>query len=272
MDDLTDESIQLIIFSPPYGPVVRDYGRDKRDVARGNLGNWITGLTEVITECERVLQPGRVMAINIANVLEGKVGHQTNYVMWISWIVEQIVGGFYLFRDIIWRKPMGAYNVNISGHWVKTEERPMSLHPQPLTEHILIYKKEGDYEPPERQEWDHNYYKSRHLTPAQQVMYGVENFQDEIRRDYWYFNTVAYRLKEHPAVFPIELPLRIIRAYSFEGEIVLDPFAGSGTTLDAAAQSRRVGYGHEIYPTYIEVIKQKMSRYCGLLDSFEVIE
>jgi len=271
MDDLEDESIHLIIFSPPYGNVVRDYGNLDDDISSGTFKKWYDGMAQVVSECLRVLQPGRVMAINIANVLEGEVGHQTNYVMWMSWIVEQEVGGFYLFRDVIWRKPMGAYNTNISGHWVKTEERPMSLHPAPLTEHILIYKKEGKYIPPENQEWDRNYYKSKILTPLDEVMYGVKNFQDEIRKDYWYFNTTPHRLKEHPAVFPIELPSRIIRLYSFEWETVLDPFAGSGTTLEASARLRRVGYGYEIYPQYVKVIKEKMSKFVGLLDSFEVI-
>jgi DNA modification methylase len=271
MSDLEDNSVQLIIFSPPYGNLVRDYGDKTEDISSSSFQVWYEGMGRVVGECKKVLQEGRVMAINIANVLEGQVGHQTNYVRHISNVVEGEVSGFYLFRDIIWRKPMGAFNVNISGHWIKKEEQPMSLHPHPLTEHILLYKKEGKYEPPERQEWDRNYYRSRHLTPVQQAMYGVGNFQDEIRKDSWYFNTTPSRLKEHPAVFPIELPIRIIRLYSYEGETVLDPFSGSGTTMEAAAQLLRNGYGYEIYPKYIEVIKSKMSKYCGLLDTFEVV-
>ncbi|KKR24860.1 MAG: DNA-binding protein [Candidatus Levybacteria bacterium RIFCSPHIGHO2_12_FULL_39_39] len=235
MSDLEDESVHLMLTSPPYfnakmyskRPIKEDLGNIH------DLDEWFETITEVWREVFRVLQPGRKAFINIMNLpVRGNGTFRTlNLVGRTVDVMEQI--GFIFKRDIIWQKTNG-----VRAHF-GTYPYPGGILINNMHEFILEFNK------PERK----NFNKYAHLSRAQKESSRMDkNFWLSIKNsDVWVMkpeNSGGNR--SHVAPFPFELPFRIIKAFSFIGETILDPFLGSGTALKAAADLGRNGVGYEL--------------------------
>ncbi|MBC7327208.1 site-specific DNA-methyltransferase [bacterium] len=238
MENLADESVHLMITSPPYFNT-KMYSREPIENDLGNihdLNEWLEKISEVWKEVFRVLQSGRKAFINIMNLpvrLKNGSFRTLNLVGWTIDICEKI--GFIFKRDIIWHK-------------TNSVRAPFGTYPYPggillNNAHEFIL----EFEKPEKEGKD----KYGHLTKEQKEQSKLDKeFWLTIKKsDVWIMKPQGSGdRRNHVAPFPYELPYRLIKAYSYIGETVLDPFVGSGTTLLAAADLGRNGIGYEINP------------------------
>ena len=237
MHYLADNSVHLMVTSPPYF----DAKMYTPAPLEGDLGNihdleaWLREIGRVWAEVYRVLQPGRKAFINIMNLPVRQNGpfRSLNLVGKTIDLCESL--GFVFKREIIWQKTN-----SVRAHF-GTYPYPGGILLNYAHEFILEFEKPAPK----------NYRKYAHLTPEQREASRLEKaFWLEIKKsDVWLLPPEkSGARRSHVAPFPYELPARLIRAYSFVGETVLDPFAGSGTTLLAARDLGRHGVGYEIVP------------------------
>lgn len=238
MDDLEDNSIHLMITSPPYFntkmysrvPIVEDLGNIH------NIEEWFEKIGAVWKEVYRVLQPGRKAFINIMNLpirLENGSYRTLNLVGRTIDLCEKI--GFIFKRDIIWHKTNA-----VRAHF-GTYPYPGGILINNMHEFILEFDKPGKK----------GFNKYGHLNKEQKEQSKLDKqFWLSIKKsDVWVMKPQpSGDRRKHIAPFPYELPFRLIKAFSYIGETVLDPFVGSGTTLFAAADLKRNGIGYEINP------------------------
>jgi DNA modification methylase len=238
MDDLSDGSVHLMITSPPYFNT-KMYSRESIENDLGNVHNideWFEEIGKVWKEVYRVLQPGRKAFINIMNLpirLENGGFRTLNLVGRTIDVCEKI--GFIFKRDIVWHKTNA-----VRAHF-GTYPYPGGILINNMHEFVLEFDK------PEKKGFN----KYGHLTKEQKEQSKLDKeFWLSIKKsDVWLMKPQASGDKRsHIAPFPYELPYRLIKAFSYVTETILDPFAGSGTTLLAAADLKRNGIGYEINP------------------------
>ena len=238
MDDLADNSVHLMITSPPYFDT-KMYSREPIEGDLGNIHNvdeWFEKIGEVWKEVYRILQPGRKAFINIMNLpirVENGGFRTLNLAGRTIDVCEKI--GFVFKRDIIWHKTNA-----VRAHF-GTYPYPGGILINNMHEFILEFDK------PEKKGFN----KYGHLTKDQKEQSKLDKeFWLSIKKsDVWVMKPQGSGdNRRHIAPFPYELPYRLIKAFSYIGEIVLDSFVGSGTTLLAAADLKRNGIGYEIVP------------------------
>lgn len=238
MEDLSDNSIHLMITSPPYFDT-KMYSKKPIDGDLGNIHNvdeWFEKISEVWKEVYRVLQPGRKAFINIMNLpirLENGGFRTLNLVGKTIDVCEKI--GLIFKRDIIWHKTN-----SVRAHF-GTYPYPGGILINNMHEFILEFDK------PEKKGSN----KYGHLTKEQKEQSKLEKeFWLSIKKsDVWLMNPQGSGdNRKHIAPFPYELPFKLIKAFSYIGETILDPFVGSGTTLLASVDLKRNGIGYEIVP------------------------
>jgi site-specific DNA-methyltransferase (adenine-specific) len=242
MNELSNNSVNLVITSPPYWQL-KDYGTDDQIGYNDSYENYINNLNLVWQECYRVLQNGCRLCVNIGDQFARSVYYGRYKIIPIRTEIIKFCEtiGFDYMGAIIWQK---STTMNTSGG-----ATIMGSFPYPRNgiikldyEFILLFKKGGK---PEK--IDKNLKELSKMTKEEWNTY----FQG-----HWNFNGV--RQDEHIAMFPEELPKRLIKMFSFVGDTVLDPFVGSGTTSLVAKNLGRNSVGYEINSKFIEMIKQKL--------------
>lgn len=242
LNKIEDKSVQLIITSPPYWQL-KDYGTDDQIGFNNNYEEYINNLNLVWQECNRVLADGCRLCINIGDQFARSVYYGRYKVIPIRTEIIRFCEslGMDYMGAIIWQK---TTTMNTSGGGAI-----MGSFPYPRNgilkidyEFILIFKKSGNAPKP---------------TPQQKS--ASELTKDEWKEyfsSHWNFNGV--KQMGHIAMFPEELPKRLIKMFSFVGETVFDPFAGSGTTSLAAKHLDRNSIGYEINKEFESVIRSKL--------------
>jgi len=242
MVELTDESIDLVVTSPPYW-YIKDYGIEGQIGYGQSLHEYLKDLYRVWKECFRVLKPGTRLCINIGDQFLRSIiyGRYKIAPLHAEIITQCEKIGFDYMGSIIWQKKT---TMNTTGG-----ANVMGSYPYPPNglieidyEFILIFKKPGRRSLPPKEIKE----KSR-LTKEEWKEYfsGHWNFPGE-------------RQIDHEAMFPEELPKRLIKMFTFVGEVVLDPFLGSGTTIKAALNLERNSVGYEINEKFLPIIKKKI--------------
>jgi len=242
MKEVPDESVHLIITSPPYWQL-KDYGNCKQIGFNDTYEEYINNLNLVWNECHRVLHKGCRLCINIGDQFARSVYYGRYKVIPIRTEILKFCesAGFDYMGAIIWQKVTTCHTTG--GATV------MGSYPYPRNgilkldyEFILIFKKYG-YPPKVSKEIKE---KSK-LTDEEWNQYftGHWNFPGE-------------KQDKHLAMFPEELPRRLIKMFSFVGDTVLDPFLGSGTTSLAAKKLKRNSIGYEINEEFLPIIKEKL--------------
>ncbi len=242
MDDLKDESVHLIITSPPYWQL-KDYGNGSQIGFNDTYEDYINNLNLVWKECYRVLHKGCRLCVNIGDQFARSVYYGRYKIIPIR---EEIIKfcetiGFDYMGAIIWQK---VTTCNTTGG-----ATVMGSFPYPRNgiikldyEFILIFKKLGDPSKVSREIKE----KSKLTTEEwNEYFYGHWNFSGE-------------KQDKHLAMFPEELPKRLIKMFSFVGDTVLDPFLGSGTTCLAAKKLGRNSVGYEVNKDFLPVIREKL--------------
>lgn len=242
MTVLPDNSVHLAITSPPYWQL-KDYGTDNQIGFHDSYENYINNLNLVWKECYRTLHNGCRLCINIGDQFARAVYYGRYKVIPIR---EEIIKfceniGFDYMGAIIWQKVTTS---NTTGGGVQ-----MGSYPYPRNgilkldyEFILVFKKLGDSPKPTKEQ------KELSKMTAEEW--------NTFFAGHW--NFAGAKQNGHIAMFPEELPRRLIKMFSFVGETVLDPFAGSGTTALAAKNTDRNSIGFEINPEFIPIIKEKL--------------
>jgi site-specific DNA-methyltransferase (adenine-specific) len=233
MKELPDNSVHLMITSPPYN-VSKEYDDDL------SLQEYLVLLKNALIETYRVLVNGGRACINVANLGRKPYIPLSDY---ISTMMIEI--GFNLRGEIIWNKAASASTSTAWGSW-KSAANPTL---RDVHEYILIFSK-GDYS---RKKKD----KENTITK--------EDFMTWTK-SLWTMNAESAKRIGHPAPFPIELPYRLINLYSFKGDIVLDPFMGSGTTAIAAIQTKRIYIGYEINTEYVSLCERRIKTHIDQLE------
>ena len=242
MTELKDNSMHLAITSPPYWQL-KDYGTVNQIGFHDSYESYINNLNLVWKECYRVLHNGCRLCVNIGDQFARSVYYGRYKVIPIR---EEIIKfceniGFDYMGAIIWQKVTTS---NTTGGGIQ-----MGSYPYPRNgilkldyEFILIFKKLGDAPKPTKE------IKEQSKMTAEEW--------NTFFAGHW--NFTGARQNNHIAVFPEELPRRLIKMFSFVGENVLDPFGGSGTTSLAAKNLGRNSASFEINPEFIPLIKEKL--------------
>ncbi|KYO67356.1 DNA methyltransferase [Thermovenabulum gondwanense] len=258
MSEIENQKIDLIITSPPYWHI-KDYGVENQIGYGQTLHEYLRDLYRVWQECFRVLKDGRRLCINIGDQFARSLIYGRYKIIPLhSEIIAQCEDiGFDYMGSIIWQKKT---TMNTSGG-----ANVMGSYPYPPNgmveidyEFILIFKKPG---------------KSPEKIPAEVKSASILTKEEwkEYFSGHWNFK--GERQVEHEAMFPEELPYRLIKMFSFTGETVLDPFLGSGTTLKVALDLGRNGIGYEINPKFLEVIEKKLNlKNDNFLHTVEIIK
>lgn len=219
MSEVPDSSISFMVTSPPYN-VGKDYDADL------SLLEYLEFLKRVLAETYRVLLPGGRVAINVANLGRKPYIPLNSYLCTIS---ESI--GFLMRGEIIWVKGKGASGSCAWGSWMSASNPTL----RDLHEYILIFSK-GRFD---RRE------KGRSTISKEEFIAATTSV--------WHIPPESARRVGHPAPFPVALVERLIRLYTFERDVVLDPFMGSGTSAVAAKRTGRHFIGYEINQEYAEI-------------------
>lgn len=230
LSGISNESVQLVVTSPPYPGVPKMWGELFAPDCFEQAHQW---LDQVWMECLRVLAQGCVLAIVVANT--GRRPYLRNNARIARWAGN---AGLLDEGEIIWNKRVGQTDT-AWGSWLN----PSAVALTDNHEYVLIFRKAGERN-----------------VPTREPVIAKKDFL-EFRKSIWVIGSESAKRTKHIAPFPEEIPERLITLYSFEGETVLDPFVGRGTTLIVAKRLKRCGIGIDHNRKYIELAKRNLAQY-----------
>ena len=262
MDEVPDESVDLIVTSPPYFNV-KDYSRDgyqkqnhsaKNESQIGDLNDYrefIAELLKVWRECERALKPNGKLVINTPLMPMKKADYSTHYNRHVfdlnsdiqNSILYQENTAMYLYDVFIWDRTNPSKKLMFGSY-----PYPRNFYAQNTSEFITVYVKDG--------------------IPARNIPKTIKEASRLSEKEWVEYTKQVWRLPipgkndiafgDHSAIMPEEIVYRCVRLFTFVGDVVLDPFAGSGTTLKVAKENDRNFIGYEIMKSYKSVIDKKL--------------
>ena len=226
MTELPDACVALMVTSPPYH-AGKDYDTDD------SFEGYLALLERVFAEVHRVLEPGGRAVVNVANL--GRRPYVPLASLVTRLMTEQL--GFFMRGEVVWRKAEGANGSCAWGSWQSAANPTL----RDVHEYCLCFSKGR--------------------------MDRVRRGRSTVRRDeflaatpsVWDIPAESARRVGHPAPFPVALPRRFIELYTFEGELVLDPFMGSGSTAVAAVEAGRHYVGYETDPAYVALAEGRLA-------------
>lgn len=238
MAELPDDSVHLMVTSPPYN-VGKDYDADL------TLGEYRAFLKRVWAEVYRVLVPGGRVCINLANL-----GRRPYIPLHAFFILDLLDLNFLMRGEIIWNKAASSAASTAWGSW----RSPVNPTLRDVHEYILVFSK-GTF--------------TRKNIHKRACTISKEEFL-EFTKSVWTFRAESAKKVGHPAPFPVELPYRLIQLYTYEDEVVLDPFIGSGQTAIAAVKSKRHYVGYDIDEEYVKLAEKRITDFRGQVQHAKV--
>lgn len=228
MEELPDNSVHLMVTSPPYN-VGKEYDENF------TLNEYRAFLKRVWSEVKRVLVPGGRACINIANL------GRKPYIPIHAFIVEDMLDfGFLMRGEIIWNKASSGSPSTAWGSWLSAANPTL----RDIHEYILVFSK--------------GMFSRKNIGRKSTI--SRDEFL-EFTKSVWTFPAVSAKEVGHPAPFPVELPYRLIQLYTYEGEVVLDPFMGSGQTAIAAIKTGRHYVGYDIDEKYVKLAERRTKEF-----------
>ncbi|MCI0692905.1 site-specific DNA-methyltransferase [candidate division KSB1 bacterium] len=248
LQDLPANSVNLVFTSPPYFNARPEYN-DYIDYEE-----YLLKIRKIIRQAHRVLSDGRFFVMNVSPILIRRSNRNKSskriavpFDMHRLFIEED----YDFIDDIIWEKPEGAGWATGRGRRFAADRNPLQYKPVPVTEYILVYRKRTD----KLIDWNIRAHPKPELVKKSKIA------DDYEKTNIWRI-TPTYD-KRHPAIFPLELAEKVISYYSFKEDIVLDPFAGIGTTGKAAIKSGRRFVLVEKEKKYLNIIKDEAKSWLG---------
>lgn len=245
MEEIPDGSVALVVTSPPYFAGKQYEEEFDRDGIPESYGEYLQMLEDVFAACARKLEPGGRIAVNVANL--GRKPYRSLSADVITILQDKL--GLLLRGEIIWQKGEGA---NGSCAWgsFRSAANPVL---RDVSERIIVASKDQF---------------ARALTVEQRRSRELPHANDILTEDFlastldiWEIPPESARRVNHPAPFPVELPEQLIRLYTFQDDLVLDPFLGSGSTVLAALRTGRRYAGYDLDPAYIAIARERVAAF-----------
>ena len=240
LQETPNESVDLVFTSPPYYNARPEYSEYL------TYEEYLLKIRNIIHQSHRVLNEGRFFVMNISPVLIRRASrNEASRRIAVPYDFHRlfIEEGFEFIDDIHWEKPEGAGWATGRGRRFAADRNPLQYKPVPVTEYVLVYRKKTD----KLIDWHIRKHPEQQIIEESKIKDGYET------TNLWKIHP-AYN-KNHPAVFPLELAEKVIQYYSFKKDVVLDPFAGTGTTGKAAVKNGRRFVLFEHNEDYIKLIK-----------------
>ena len=242
MADVDDNSVALVVTSPPYF-AGKAY---ETDLGAGHVPatylEYLVMLRDVFAECVRVLEPGGRLCVNVANL--GRKPYRSLAGDVTTILQDELA--MLLRGEVVWVKAKGAAGSCAFGSYMKASNPVL----RDLTERVVIASK-GRFD--------------RAIPVKARAERGLPHMSDISKEEFlastldvWEIRPERARRVHHPAPFPVELPERFIRLYTYVGDVVLDPFLGSGSTAVAAARTGRRYVGYDTDPEYVAIAEARI--------------
>lgn len=251
MSEISDNSVSLTVTSPPYWNAI-DYDIHSADKTQhyrtraysngySKYEHYLEWLENIFAEVLRVTKPGGFCAVVIGTVLfEGK-----HYPVPFDLITRLVAKEWDFHQDIIWHKCTAG--VKRAGVTIQ-KPYPGYFYPNIMTEYILVFRKPGS-----------PIYQNRSQEEKEVAKYPINRlFTMDIANNIWHIAPVPPDLLDHPCPFPEEIPYRLITMYSYVGELILDPFVGSGQTPKVARNLERNFVGYETIRKYVDLANKRI--------------
>jgi DNA modification methylase len=228
MEELPDNSVHLMVTSPPYN-VGKEYDENL------TLNEYREFLKRVWIDVKRVLVPGGRVCINNANL------GRKPYIPLHAFIIEDMLDlGFLMRGELIWNKASSGSPSTAWGSWLSAKNPTL----RDIHEYILVFSK--------------GMFSRGNLRRKSTIL--KEEFL-EFTKSVWTFAAEPATKVGHPAPFPVELPYRLIQLYTFEDEVVLDPFIGSGQAAIAAIKTNRHYVGYDVNGEYVKLAERRIKEF-----------
>ncbi len=243
MAAVADGSVALVVTSPPYFAGKAYEEELGRNGIPASYLEYLELLHDVFAECVRTLEPGGRIAVNVANL--GRKPYRSLSSDVIHILQDRL--GLLLRGEIVWRKAQGATGSCAWGSF----RSPANPVLRDVTERVIVASK-GRFD--------------RALTAKKREAKGLPSQSElvadefmELTLDLWDIPTESAKRVNHPAPFPVELPEKLISLFTYQHDLVLDPFMGSGSTLVAAARLDRRYVGYDLDPAYVEIARARVA-------------
>ena len=257
MPELADGAVSLTVTSPPYWNAI-DYeihasneNENYRTRAYGdrffNYEGYLDWLASVFNEVWRVTKPGGFCAVVVGTVLmDGQL-----FPVPFDLVARLTRAEWRFHQDIIWHKcTAGVKRAGVSIQ----RPYPGYYYPNIMNEYILIFKRPGG-----------KIYANRDSRQRDSAMFPIDGlFKRETANNVWHIAPIPPGYLDHPAPFPEEIPFRLIQLYSYPGDVVLDPFVGSGQTTKVARYLERAFVGYEVIQKYADLARERLAEPPGL--------
>src|ERR1700678_1431581 len=243
MDEVPDASVALVVTSPPY------FAGKEYEEALGQRGvpatylQYLQLLRDVFAECARKLEPGGRIAVNVANL--GRRPYRSLSADVIGILQDDL--RLLLRGEVIWVKQRGSSGSCAWGSF----QRPGNPVLRDLTERVVIASKgRFDRALPAKK-------RAREGLPSEASMTREDFMENTL--DVWEIPPESAQRVGHPAPFPVELPARLIDLFTYRGDLVLDPFLGSGSTAVAAVRTGRHYVGYDLDQAYVDLAEERVA-------------
>jgi len=238
MEQLHNDSVHLTVTSPPYITTLFHEGQEF------NYSGFLDHYRTVATEIHRVTVPGGRYALNVGDIVTKyrypKLGTLLRVPLGPDLLQITIDAGFVLLERFIWDK---GYTRNMGGPLLGSFPYPMTVYNNVYFENIYVFAKPGK--------------RRVKQVVREKSKYSLEEWR-VWSQQWWRIETISEKFKHHPAIFPLEIPMRMIRMFSYVGDTVLDPYMGTGATMLAAHLSGRRSVGYEIDEKVETLIGQRI--------------
>lgn len=244
MAEVGEKCIALVVTSPPYFSG-KEYEQDVgRDAVPSTYLEYLGMLRDVFADCRRVLEPGGRMAVNVANL--GRKPYRSLAADVVRILQDDL--GLLLRAEIVWVKAEGASGSCAWGSFASAANPVL----RDLTERVVVASKGRFDRAISRRE------RRRRGLPHENTISRTEFMEATL--DVWRIPAESATRIGHPAPFPVGLPRRLIELYTYKGDVVLDPFIGSGSTAVAAVRTGRRYVGYDTDPRYLRLAEDRLGR------------